>query len=599
MWKQVFLMLLLLTIVDTKLNNFPCDHFVKTETILPPEQIATIIDNETSYLFRIINFTDFSFHFLKFNDTLCTYLYMDQIFGIESDVLPSVFTNDRCRNSATTCSVSSLHVDNITHTYMYDVNYTDTTPFRYFTGLDIYFTETKCTQLFLELVNFKTLTNADVFNFLFNNETHDHTCPRSLRLLSEKNIYIFPPEIEKKVHRSWNFKIEAIDIVEFAVFDLYFHTLTCLNMFTDYVTSKSNLSLIPEFQYKEQIPLLSAMDINMFTEEYSCELKRSSDFTALYLLCAKHWLIYTAVTIANFITIVNIFVIYIFLMKENLSPVTIILCFLASSDTASVLCGYYPQLINISYSVYEREYDYYTIVMVKYPLCIVSNRIENIGHDFHLISILLTTMLCVLKTTVVMFPFCSKNIITNKFAIVSSLFVVFLSVGISLFSFMTAESYFAPGRNDICVGQVEYLDSFNTYDAYVDTIVFVIFAISLIIVFICTIYLCAKLTCLRRNLQWTDSKAMQLRNRRSAVMVVLIAIIFLVSEATNAIERLDNVLPIAIFSKKIHNALETNSKFPVLIGNALNFIVYLTISQQFRAMLWNNIRKLWKPCRHC
>lgn len=150
-----------------------------------------------------------------------------------------------------------------------------------------------------------------------------------------------------------------------------------------------------------------------------------------------------------------------------------------------------------------------------------------------------------------------------------------------------------------CAGQVEYSDSFNTYDAYVDTIVFVMFAISFNIVFICTIYLCTKLTCLRGNLMWTDSKAMQFRNCRSAVMVVLIAIIFLVSEATNAIERLENALPIVIFGKKIHNALETNSKFPILIGNALNFIIYLTISQQFRAMLWNSIRKLWKPCRHC
>lgn len=122
-----------------------------------------------------------------------------------------------------------------------------------------------------------------MFNFLFNNDTLDHTCQRSLRLISEKNIYIFPPEIQKKVHKSWNIKIEAMDIIEFAVFDLYFQTLTCLNLFTEYVTSKSNLSLIPEFQYKEQIPLLSAADINMFTEEYSCELKCSSDFTALYL----------------------------------------------------------------------------------------------------------------------------------------------------------------------------------------------------------------------------------------------------------------------------------------------------------------------------
>lgn len=118
MEKQLIL-LLLLTIVESKVNKCPCNHFVKMETLLPPEHIATIIDNESSCLFRIINFTDFLFHFFKFNDTLCTHLYMDQIFGIES-VLPSVFTNDRCRNSSTTYSVSSIHVDNITHTYMYD-----------------------------------------------------------------------------------------------------------------------------------------------------------------------------------------------------------------------------------------------------------------------------------------------------------------------------------------------------------------------------------------------------------------------------------------------------------------------------------------------
>jgi hypothetical protein len=67
-----------------------------------------------------------------------------------------------------------------------------------------------------------------MFNFLFNNEIHAHTCQRSLRLINEKNIYIFPPEIQKKVHKSWNFKFEAMDIIEFAVFDLYFQTITCL-----------------------------------------------------------------------------------------------------------------------------------------------------------------------------------------------------------------------------------------------------------------------------------------------------------------------------------------------------------------------------------
>jgi hypothetical protein len=60
-----------------------------------PEHIATIIDNETSYLFRIINSKDFSFHFLKFNDTLCTYLYMDQIFGIKSVLYnPMIFIDE-------------------------------------------------------------------------------------------------------------------------------------------------------------------------------------------------------------------------------------------------------------------------------------------------------------------------------------------------------------------------------------------------------------------------------------------------------------------------------------------------------------------------
>lgn len=158
MGKQLFLLLLLTIVQGEKISMQPLC------------QDGDIITSWTYcyhyWQWELLTLQIFCFIFVKFNGTLCTYmyLYMDQIFGIES-VLPSVFTNDRCRNSSTTCSVSSIHVDNTTHTYMYDVNYTDTTPFRYFTGLDIYFTETKCTQLFLLLVNFKTLTTLTCLIF--------------------------------------------------------------------------------------------------------------------------------------------------------------------------------------------------------------------------------------------------------------------------------------------------------------------------------------------------------------------------------------------------------------------------------------------------
>lgn len=85
------------------------------------------------------------------------------------------------------------------------------------------------------------------------------------------------------------------------------------------------------------------------------------------------------------------------------------------------------------------------------------------------------------------------------------------------------------GLDDICCFKFD-----RTFIKYIEIsswVVIVVYASSIIIMVTCTIYISCKITVMRRRLKWTNSNVFQKRNKKSAIIVIAICIVFLLSES--------------------------------------------------------------------
>lgn len=120
----------------------------------------------------------------------------------------------------------------------------------------------------------------------------------------------------------------------------------------------------------------------------------------------------------------------------------------------------------------------------------------------------------------------------------------------------------------------------------------IIMYVCIAIMVICTIYICCKLTICRDRIQSNIQRKLQERNRRSAIIVVLICIIFILSEAIHVVATI-------IFSDANSSdvpAFAQNAVQFVLIsweiGFALNFVVYLILSKQLRNKIMTCFKRI-------
>lgn len=103
------------------------------------------------------------------------------------------------------------------------------------------------------------------------------------------------------------------------------------------------------------------------------------------------------------------------------------------------------------------------------------------------------------------------------------------------------------------------------------------------IMVICTIYiLCCKLTICRDRIQSNIQRKLQERNRRSAIIVVLICIIFILSEAIHVVA---TIIFSDANSSDVPAFAQNAAQFVLIsweIGFALNFVVYFILSKKLR-----------------
>ncbi|VDH98133.1 Hypothetical predicted protein [Mytilus galloprovincialis] len=141
---------------------------------------------------------------------------------------------------------------------------------------------------------------------------------------------------------------------------------------------------------------------------------------------------YLETAIAVEVTLVNGFMLYIFLQKENRTPVTLLLSALAISDaTAAILMTI---LTFIAYQIYGNQIDYSGILAqwynFDYPQCIMYFLLDDLKYTFHFVSVLITTLLCLQKTAALLFPMWSKRHLSNTVSVVCSVCIVIFCFGI-------------------------------------------------------------------------------------------------------------------------------------------------------------------------
>lgn len=142
-------------------------------------------------------------------------------------------------------------------------------------------------------------------------------------------------------------------------------------------------------------------------------------------------------------------------------------------------------------------------------------------------------------------------------------------------------------ENDICMTKAS--DHSKTLIAFLQSLGWIAFSIymcCIILVMSCTIYIYCKLTCVRKYLPWANSDIKQKIYQRSAIMVVLVCIISILSEAINATLAFPKPLGgIGISIDGENSLLFTLIRFKMIIlevGYGLKFFVYLIMSENFR-----------------
>ncbi|CAC5399612.1 unnamed protein product [Mytilus coruscus] len=135
-------------------------------------------------------------------------------------------------------------------------------------------------------------------------------------------------------------------------------------------------------------------------------MSEESCYTVQYLV-PEIWNVYSQITFAGLLMILNTFLVIVFSM--HCSPVTILLSVLAVTDTLTALFLTIPNVTGyyFFYNELERSYGYYFNGWYwerKFPLCAVLFVIEGLIYTSHMISVVITTLLCIQKALVMRFP---------------------------------------------------------------------------------------------------------------------------------------------------------------------------------------------------
>ena len=177
-----------------------------------------------------------------------------------------------------------------------------------------------------------------------------------------------------------------------------------------------------------------------------------------------NWILHVQCAFAGEIVFINCVIVAIFLRPQNITPVTILLSALAISDLTSAVFSNLPNVI--AYYFYQNDLERNAASTPlwdrKYPECVVFSVIEDMSYMFHMMSVLITTLLCIQKAAVLKFPLWGKTHLNNKSSYVGVLLVIVVMIAFFLpFTAMKISSI-SPGDANECCYSLEHMFVQNT-----------------------------------------------------------------------------------------------------------------------------------------
>lgn len=304
------------------------------------------------------------------------------------------------------------------------------------------------------------------------------------------------------------------------------------------------------------------------------------------------FIIFIGTFMAIMIVVLNGLLISILLRKNTVSAINILLSALGFCDACCAVLLFVPLMIGYLISSVPIDGNTITLesvpgtafVNINYPFCVIFDwTLITLADWFHTMSMLITTILGLLKATVLMFPLKSRLFIKGKMARFICLATII--VCIAIYAPLAATKRFTGIGDNICCYENDFG---NDYRKTFDWIVTMIYLLSFVILITSTIYICMTLTIKRSTIQRSENSKIQDRNRRAAIIVSIIVVIYLLSESISAF---------CYFSVTFNRSYDwcvfsfyQYQQLIMLLGFASNFFIYWFMSRDLRSQVYNYIR---------
>lgn len=298
----------------------------------------------------------------------------------------------------------------------------------------------------------------------------------------------------------------------------------------------------------------------------------------------SNWIVFSGFTITIYVTVVNVLLVFIFLQKKNLSSVSILLAALALTDAFTSIGIFIPD-----FTVYTFTEVTFTEENMKYPFCLVYLVSLYSSNIFHLMSVVTTTILCTQKACVISFPIWSRQHIHISFSYISIGVTSIISMFLYFPRILKASLYLYPNQTGLCCAK--FSTRFDFWIKISSWGVTFVYACAIFIMVTGALYISCKLTILKKTFE--GNTVTRARNKRSALLVVIICIIFICSESINYLMWLQRTFSFS-FSRFFQVTIAPYSYLLMTFGFSLNFEVYLIMSQNMRKMICECFKKLFK-----
>ncbi|CAC5397065.1 unnamed protein product [Mytilus coruscus] len=511
---------------------------------------------------------------IDFSDLNCSRSFN----SANSNGMLNTLQNTNCQNSTlikkALCDSSDLN----------DVHFIDA-KFPYFSGINVSFSDEYCTDSFRNFIerNRHTIPKRNMADFL----KDLNSCMRHIKFLDQ---YVYSYE---RQHGNGLLEI-GNEVTEDNQVLFEFHSKSCMVKFLDFVHSYGHL--VTGIREKH---LISLRMMNDFTKKHGCVEVRLPCYGTPYKLIQfgipRKSITYISIALTIIVITVNAFVVITFLQKKHRSPLTVLLSALAISDTFTAVMITSPDFIahmfDYNHIVYFGEI-YWHWYIFDYRKFLVVHTVESLTFTFHIVSVLITTWLCLLKSVSLQFPLWTKTHVNNKLCFG-------LSIAFSIYSLLlhvpliASNFYITYDINGVpCIDlQSEIYKNHEQIAATVNSVIGITYLVAVILIITSTVYLSWKLIYHSKNISCTESELSQKKQHRSAVIVVIVCVIFILSEFISILETIAYITKLSNFYNN-REVLFQVADISWILGFALNFFVYLVMGQLLRKKLINVVKRI-------